>query len=95
MSVKAPTFAPLGVVKCFRPVPLDTASPGTSAATSAAQSLGASFASITPVAIAVKNAATALVTVAYLPDTSSTVKFRYQSTVDEAISIVATFECEV
>lgn len=95
MPVKASNIAPLGVGKCFRTVTLDIASPGTSAATSAAQSLGASFISITPVAIAVKNTATALVTVAYLPDTNSTVKFRYQSTVDEAISIVATFECEV
>ena len=95
MSVKASNIAPLGVGKCFRTVTLDIATPGTAAATSAAQSLGATFANITPVAIAVKNTATALVTVAYLPDTNSTVKFRYQSTVDEAISIVATFECEV
>lgn len=95
MPVKASNIAPLGLGKCFRTVTLDIASPGTSAATSAAQALDASYTKITPVAIAVKNTATALVTVAYLPDTNSTVKFRYQSTVDEAISIVATFECEV
>lgn len=95
MPVKASNIAPLGVGKCFRTVTLDIASPGTSAATSAAQALDASYTKITPVAIAVKNTSTALVTVAYLPDTNSTVKFRYQSTVDEAISIVATFECEV
>ena len=95
MPVKASNIAPLGLGKCFRTVTLDIATPGTTAATSAAQSLGATFTNITPVAIAVKNTATALVTVAYIPDTNSTVKFRYQSTVDEAISIVATFECEV
>ena len=95
MPVNASNIAPLGVGKCFRTVTLDIATPGTAAATSAAQSLGATFTKITPVSIAVKNTATALVTVAYLPDTNSTVKFRYQSTVDEAISIVATFECEV
>lgn len=95
MPVKASNIAPLGLGKCFRTVTLDIASPGTSAATSAAQPLDSSYTKITPVAIAVKNTATALVTVAYLPDTNSTVKFRYQSTVDEAISIVATFECEV
>lgn len=95
MPVKASNIAPLGVGKCFRTVTLDIASPGTSSATSAAQSLDSPFTKITPVAIVVKNTATALVTVAYLPDTNSTVKFRYQSTVDEAISIVATFECEV
>lgn len=94
MGYKISNIAPLGVGKAFVEVDLPIASSGTTAATSAAVSLGQSYSSIKPISITVQTVS-ATVQVAYIPDTASTVKFRYLSTVSEAITIRAIFECVV
>lgn len=80
--------------KSIQEVQLTLPTPGTTVATSAALSLGKSYSSIKCISIGCKGVS-GLVQASYVPDTSSTVKLRYISAVNEAITITALFECEV